>query len=207
MGSPMKKSPFKKIACSMLLAALACTGSAQATTIGVGGFTAPALIDFESAAAGAIGSQYAAQGITFVNFSLNVYATSPAPASWVALKFFENNPFLNGEVLFSSAVTRFGFDATTNPEDDTTLLAYLGNTLVGSHFFDTVGDGENGSFLGIEFAGGFDRVVIQTNTVVNGAIAIDNVRFENARVVPEPATAGLMAISLLALAAARRRKR
>jgi hypothetical protein len=190
----MKNSPFK-LACAVMLAALACTGSAQAATIGVGGFTAPTLIDFESAAGGAIGGQYAAQGITFVNFELAVYATSPAPASAVALKFFENAPATNGEVTFSSAVTRFGFDATTNPEDDTTLLAYLGNTLVGSHFFDTIGDGENGSFLGIEFAGGFDRVVIQTNTVVNGAIAIDNVRFENA------------AAQVLALVAARRRKR
>ena len=195
------------------LLAIAClafciNGNSQAAVIGAGAFSAPTLIDFETAIGGAIADQYSGLGITFLNFNLDTYQTSSAPGSRVALKFVQGaNP--NGELLFTSAITRFGFDASTNPEDDTTLVAYLGSVLVGNAFFDTFGAGNGGSFVGIEFASGFDRVVVQTTSVYNGAIAIDNVLFEAAapNAVPEPSIFALFSIAMIGMLVARGRHR
>lgn len=197
---------MKMLVC--LVAAMA--GTAQAGVIGAGGFSAPTVIDFENAATGAIGNQYAALGVSFTNFDLGIYATSPAPASKVALKYVDGSPDIDGIITFASVMTRFGADASTNPEDDTFIDAYLGNTLVGSHFFDTIGDGDTGSFIGVEFLSGFDRLVFRTIPVVNGALALDNLRFENAvppGTVPEPGSLMLTGAALLGLSLARRRTR
>ncbi|NHZ80861.1 PEP-CTERM sorting domain-containing protein [Massilia sp. CCM 8695] len=192
--------------------ALTLAGAAQAGVIGAGGFSAPTVIDFENAVAGPIDSQYAALGVSFVNFNLDLFATSPAPPSRVALKYVDGSPNIDGSILFSSVITRLGADASTNPEDDTFIDAYLGNTLVGSAFFDTGGDGDDGSFIGVEFLSGFDRVVFRTLPVVNGALALDNLRFENVvppTPVPEPGslTLALAGSALLGLVLARRRAR
>lgn len=197
---------MKMLVC--LVAAMA--GTAQAGVIGVGGFTAPTVIDFENAATGPIGNQYSALGVSFTNFNLDIYATSPAPPSKVGLKYDADAPEIDGIITFASVMTRFGADASTNPEDDTFIDAYLGNTLVGSHFFDTIGDGDTGSFIGVEFLSGFDRLVFRTIPVVNGALALDNLRFENVvppSPVPEPGTLMLTGAALLGLSLARRRTR
>ena len=181
--------------------------SAQATIIGAGDFASPTVIDFETAPSSLIGGFYSGLGVTMAHISGGqTYATSAAPASLTGTNFFDEPGFPDGELLFSSLMTRVGMDITTNPDDDTTIYAYLGLTLVGSETFDTFGSGVNGSFAGIEFLSGFDRIVIDTFGPNTGSFAIDNLRFESTATVPEPGTFALLAMPLIGLAASRRRR-
>ena len=102
------------------------------------------------------------------------------------------------ERAFLSLHTRVGFYVSTNPADDLTILAYRGNFFVGSEFFPTSGAGHGGSFAGAEFASGFDRIVLHTTSVENGALLIDDFRFEGSPApIPEPATVILFATGLV----------
>jgi hypothetical protein len=180
------------------VAILALAAPSQATIIGVGDFASPTIIDFEGLGGGEIGATY--PGVTFSGLQGgNFYDTGTGNGiSGTGTNF--DNGFGNPLATFASAVTRAGFYITTNDGDDTTVYAYLGATLIGSHFFDTFGSGVTGSFVGIEFLGGFDSLVIDVTSNVNGALAIDDFRYEGSA-VPEPGTllflgAGLAALSL-----------
>lgn len=189
-------------ASSILLSLLfAFASSAQATTINSAAFVAPTVIDFQTAPNGAINNFYASLGVSLVNLNGGeTYQTSAAPSSLTATNF--NSGFPAGEFLFSSAMTRFGVDIITNSGDNTTISAYLGNVLVGSEFFVTT---TNGQFAGVQFLTGFDRIVIDPQNNVNGAMAIDNARFEG-NAVPEPTSIALLGVALAGFGAARRRR-
>ena len=198
----------------VLAASLLAGGAlaAQANVVGIGAFVSPTVIDFNDGnpANTQIGAAYAAQGVA--NMTLcggQSHMTGAPAASEVASNFSgpgcDSGPYLSKEITFASMMTRVGFDITTNPDDDTTVSAYLGALLVGSEFFDTFGAGVDGSFAGIEFLGGFDRIVISATQVTNGAFAVDNLRFEG-NAVPEPASIALLSLAMLLLAAARRRR-
>ena len=198
----------------VLAASLLAGGAlaAQASVVGIGAFVSPTVINFNDGnpANTQIGAAYAAQGVT--NMTLcggQSFKTGAPAASEVASNFFgpgcDSGPYFSKEITFASMMARVGFDITTNPADDTTVSAYLGAVLVGSELFDTFGAGNGGSFAGIEFLGGFDRIVISAAQVSNGAFSIDNLRFEG-NAVPEPAPIALLSLAMLMLAAARRRR-
>jgi hypothetical protein len=77
--------------------------------------------------------------------------------------------------------------------------------LVGSEFFRTGDAGYGGSFAGVAFASGFDRIVLDTTSVENGALLIDDFRFEGSPApTPEPATVILFATGLVGACLRRR---
>jgi hypothetical protein len=188
--------------------ALSLTLSAHATVVGAGAFTSSAVIDFETAPEALINGFYAGLGVTMTHISGgNIYATSDAAASHVGSNFFEEPGYPNGELQFSSLMSRVGMDITTSEPGATTIYAYRGLTLVGSEPFTTGGLGFSGSFIGVEFLSGFDRIVIDTANSTNGAFAIDNLRFDQASAVPEPEALALMlaGLSVVGLMGAKRR--
>jgi hypothetical protein len=85
-----------------------------------------------------------------------------------------------GELIFDRPVDRVGFYITSDNGATTTVTAYLDEVSVGSESYATSGQGATGSFIGVEFAGSFDRLVILSEATVayRGGFCIDDLRFE-----------------------------
>ncbi|RVT88373.1 PEP-CTERM sorting domain-containing protein [Inhella crocodyli] len=192
----------------LAFAALCTSFQASAAPVGVAGFDSPTLIDFNDAPSGLINTFYVGNGVKFVNLSGTYsYDTGTGSgASKSATNFFDVPGFPNGEALFSNLMVRAGFFITANDADDTTVYAYKGATLVGFETFNTSGNGVGGSFVGVEFTSGFDRIVIDTFGPVNGAFAIDDFRFEAAS-VPEPTSLALLGLGAAGFGFTRLRKK
>jgi hypothetical protein len=194
---------------SAVLLITGMSGIAGAEIIGEGDFVSPTIIDFEDAPEeGLIDNFYAGSGVTFAHLDgYNEYDTGTGNgSSKTATNFFTEPNYPDGEASFVNPINKVGFFITTNPDDNTTIYAYLGDTLIGSEFFDTYGQGLGGSFAGIYFASAFDRIVIDTAAITNGAFAIDDFRFE-AQPVPIPAAVWLFGSGILGLFGIRRKMR
>jgi len=188
-----------------LAISLVVARKASADPIGPDAFISPTLINFESAPDGRLDRRYSGLGVTFSELFGGGFADvgTGSGVTGVATNFpvFVGCPAAgcpDANARFSSLHTRVGFYVSTNPADDLTILAYRGNLLVGSEFFPTGGGGHEGSFAGVEFASGFDRIVLHPTRVENGALDIDDFRFEGSPApIPEPATLILFATGLV----------
>lgn len=188
-----------------LAMSLVVAREASADPIGHEAFVSPTLINFESAPDGRIDGRYNGLGVTFSELFSGGFADvgTGSGVTGVATNFpvFVGCPAggcPDANAQFSSLNTRVGFYVSTNPADDLTIFAYRGTTLVGSEFFRTSGAGHGGSFAGVEFASGFDRIVLHTTSVENGALLIDDFRFEGSPApIPEPASVVLFASGLV----------
>lgn len=185
--------------------------SANAATIDITEFDNPTVIDFETLPAGAIGNFYA--GLTFVNLYGGYTYDTGHGNSKTATNFTtgSSSPYTSGTICWDSIITQVGFDITTNYSDDISLTAFFatGGSIVGSHDFVTGGAGGGGTFIGMEFASGFDSITIGAYGGNNGAFAMDNLRYGGGTSpdpVPEPATMLLMGTGLAGLLGYKKRK-
>jgi hypothetical protein len=118
-------------------------------------FISPTVIDFENAPNAQIDDYYQNTfAVTFENF---VGQDNIGEDSKVACNFPYTTAYPPvGEVLFDDPVLRAGFYILAAPQDSpATVTAYLAGVEVGFDYFVTDLDG---SFAGIEFASGFDRI-------------------------------------------------
>lgn len=158
--------------------------------------------DFTGPVVDPIGDYYSALGVTFSNLDGGRLYDTGAGLSRSASNVSDGKR-TDSVILFDQVMTQTGMDLRTYADNDTTLSAFLGSDLVGSHTFDT---SSAGSFIGVKFLTGFDKLTIASNgSDPNGFLAIDN--FKGATHAPEPATMLLLGTGLAGLAGARIRRK
>jgi hypothetical protein len=109
------------------------------------------------------------------------YIRDFGPAGAGYLNNFSGNSPAGGNctITFSSVQNRVGMETWCNDADNITLTLFNGATQVGQQTFQVNGPAVNGfTWIGMQSAIGFDRVLVDANPGSNGAMGIDNLRFE-----------------------------
>jgi hypothetical protein len=174
--------------------------------------TAAVLIDFETLAdLEAVSTQFAPLGVSFANttalragFSLNEADFPPRSGQMVvgddvgAIRLTFSRPALDVEAFFTYAapLTLTAFDA---------LGGVLGSaTSAFAENFVSSGVGAPNEALRLAFGGGIASVTIASDPA-GGSFVMDDLSFNLAQQVPEPASAALLGLGLLVAARAGRK--
>jgi len=200
---------FLTVLCSLLL-----YGSAHAAVIPIGPFTGSTVITFTGLADLTEVNGLSTDGVTFS------YTIGGVPTDGDVI--IDEGPGMTNQItppnivtigddsgvlglLLPAAVTQFGYGYAVSSvlvvPDATTIALFMNTTNVGSLSFTGNPDPLfAGGFAGVQSTIPFNRVELTFNSAAAQAFAVDNITFGNpSGLVPEPSSAALMAVALLAL--------
>ena len=173
------------------------------TAVGIGAFTSTP-IDSNVAAGVPITTQLAGMTVSGLEGADNLFLGFGGPLVTVsAIDPVSPDSQLSGIFDFPSPIVRFGLVIAAG-DDTTTLQLFRGGSFIGAVVYDT-GFQFEGTFIGIEELGGFDRVLIPVLTPGPHGYIADLFRFDVQQTtgVPEPATFVLLVSAVAGVGVAR----
>ena len=200
-------SRLRSLAVLVLVLAAPVAGAQSINRSATGLASATQTLTFEGQS-GAVGSQYAAQGVTFGSgafFDASGYFSGSGGAQ-NAVNNFGNGVVNPIDIFFTNAIQGVAFQFITNP-GTTTFTALLAGSTVSTFSAST---DLNGWFNNATEFYGFDNTVgldqIQINVAGDGAFALDNLQ-TGVVASPEPASMTLVATGLIGMFGVARRRR
>ena len=201
-------SRLRSLAVLALVLAAPVAGAQSINRSATGLASATQTLTFEGQS-GAVGSQYAAQGVTFGSgafFDASGYFSGSGGASNAVNNFGGGivNPI---DIFFTNAIQGVAFQFITNP-GTTTFTALLGGSTVSTFSASTDLNGWFGNateFYGFDNTVVLDQIQIHVNTG-DGVLVLDNLE-TGALATPEPASMTLVATGLIGIFGVARRRR
>lgn len=189
------------LAASLLLAA--GVASAAPVMVGRDAFGQSTLVTFDDVTDQTqLADQYARFGLHFGSGPTYTDGSAPVRAvfgSQGAGNVLGGSPVATTiTLLFDNPIIRLGFDQFSNGSK---LFAETDDGYV------EYGTGATARFSGLQDLGGFTSVVLYITAELDPIFRIDNLRFERAAVVSEPAGLALAGLALVAAAGSHRRRR
>jgi hypothetical protein len=194
-----------------------CVARADVIAIGPSGFAGATVLTFDALTSGTEVNNLFYGGVTFT-YSLGdsqiIIGRGPGPTNNIApaniVSAGDNTGTLALLLPGFQTIFAYGYAilATNTVASATTITLFSGMTQIGAVSFTGSPDPTfTGGFAGIQSTIPFNRVALTFNSAVAPAFAVDNVRFGNVAIAPEPGSLMLSGTALLCAALIGRRPR
>jgi len=211
----MKLEKILIMTSAIIAMSLFSTSQAYATLIqiGVGDFSgSETVLDFEGFTPNVdvISNQFSAGlGVIFNDIPVEYHSNYGSNFATAVSTFAGANGLFQGikplgeEIIFTTAVTRIGFNIGSNVNINVPFDVFSGGFLTGS--FNLIATTDTMPFFGFEDVDGIDKIVFGIEINSGFVSQIDNLRFEEVASVPTPAAVWLFGFGLVGLIGMRRK--